>query len=235
MGEMEIIPPNRGVVEPRRTGGVASLDARMDPGDFLETTFTRWRAARHARALSAVAERTKAETAVLRAQSDLMEVGIAWARKEAQVREIPEIIEADRAMRRAARAEELRSLLHQYEISEVRRQTELARVQTVLGDSRQSLRAQSEYGYSVYEIEWKKRQAELLDVEMSIEERREMLREHYAELRRSRGQEEPAPRQARDDDENVDNALFEARAQMRASGLDTSRIDALIKSRTGRP
>jgi DNA-binding transcriptional MerR regulator len=135
------------------------------------------------------------------------------------------MIAADRAKRRAARAEELRMLYHQHELASVRRMTELTRAEAVLEDARQALKAQRDHGESAYDLEWQRRQCESLEVELSAEERREVLRQHRAEVKaRTRG---GLPQEK--NDQAIKDALFEARNQLRASGLDTSRIDGLLR------
>ena len=90
---------------------------------------------------------------------------------------MPEIIATDRARRRAERADDLRDVYHRHEIAETRRLTELAHVERELLDVQQALNAQRDHGYSSYELEWKKRTCEMLDVELSAAERRAILRQ----------------------------------------------------------
>jgi hypothetical protein len=90
-------------------------------------------------------------------------------------------------------------------------------------DARQALKAQRDHGYGRYELEWKKRSCEILDVELNAAERRAILQQHLAELDGSEcadgaNAEKPS-------DAALDDALYEARAQLLANGIDTSTID----------
>jgi hypothetical protein len=227
----EIIPPSRREVAVRRENAVAVVSPpRINPGGIVSSALTRWEANRHTRTIGAVAARTRAEADLFDAQAQAVEAYVRRQRAGYRLQELPEILETDRRRRRGERAEELRELQHRHEVAEVHRATELAHVESVLVDAQQALKAQREYGYLNYELAWKKKACELLDVELSAAERRAMLRQHIAELEASRSAEAPALGPDASDDEIAD-ALYERRAQLNASGLDTSRIDAVIESR----
>jgi hypothetical protein len=89
-------------------------------------------------------------------------------------------------------------------------------------------KAQHDFGYTTYELAFKKKNCELLDVELNAAERRAILRQHVAELDQPKSSERPAGVGA---DDAIDETLYEVRAQLNASGLDTGRIDALIEQR----
>jgi hypothetical protein len=197
----------------------------------------RWEAERNTRTLAAVAARNRAEGDQLQAQSEAMESYIKLQLAVARVQELPEIIAADRARRQAERAEELRQLHHANEIAEIRRLMELAHIERELADAHQALKAQRDHGYGRYELEWKKRICEMLELELTEAERREMLREHFAQLNAT-NRVEAVNSSPRVDDDSIDDALYQARAELLANGLDTSRIDALIgrrRSKEGTP
>ena len=232
MGKIDIIPPSR--VPTRRSDAalVPTAPPRVNPGGPVSSTLTRWEANRHSRAISAIAERTRAEAGLFDAQTQALESYVKRQRAGARMQELPEIIANDRAIRWSERAEQLRQAQHQHELAETRRQTELTNADRVLVDARQALQAQREHGYDSYALEWKKRQCEILDVELSMAERKAILREHLGHFEDSpdtRG----LPADAGDDE--VDEALHEARAQLRASGLDTRKIDEALASRRTRP
>jgi hypothetical protein len=230
MAKMEILPPVRTGLPARRIeGGLPAAPPRVNPGGIVSSTLTRWEAQRHSRAISAVAERTRSEAALLDAQTTALESYVKRQRAGARVQELPEIIANDRAIRRTERAEALRQAQHQYEQAEVRRQTEIAHADRALVDARQALRAQREYGYDAYGLEWKKRKCEILDVELSMEERKALLREHTAALEASSGVQ---GLHAGAGDDEIDDALHDARSQLRASGLDTGKIDAVLVRRS---
>jgi hypothetical protein len=228
----EILPPSRGGAPVRRDNNVAVASRpRVNPGGIIESTLTRWEANRHSRTIGAVAARTRAEADLFDAQTQAL--ASYGKRQEAafRLRELPEILANDLARRRVDRAEDLRRVQHQHELSETRRMTELAQAQVVLVDAQQALAAQRDHGYTTYELGWKKKQCEILDVELNAAERRAILRQHLAELEQQHKAEQRGGSNAGESDDALDDALYEARAQLNASGLDTSRIDAVIERR----
>ena len=229
--KQEILPPSRSQVPAyRENNGVVVSPSRVTPGGVVSSTFMRWTAERDARTFTAIAARTRAEGDLFEAQSEAAESFFKRQRVLGHVQELPEIIATDRARRGAERAEELRDLYHRQEIAETRRLTELAYVERELLDAQQALKAQRDHGYGSYELEWKKRSCEMLDVELSAAERRAILRQHLAELDESEPRAEAASAEPQSD-AALDDALYEARAQLLANGLDTSRIDALLQRR----
>jgi hypothetical protein len=230
MSKMEIIPPSR---LPARRSGDAYLPAeppRVNPGGLVASTLTKWEANRHARAIGALADRTRAQAGLMDAQTVALEAYTKRQRAGARVQELPEIIAADRAKRRSERADEMRQAQHQYELAETRRVTEIALASRVLVDARQALKAQQEHGHSSYDLEWMRRKCDILEVELTVAERRAILREHTGEVEQA---SEPALHPAASDNE-VDEALHEARSQLRASGLDTGKIDTVLARRNGK-
>ena len=205
----------------------ASPPPSVNPGGPIQSTLIRWKAERDTRTITALAERTRAEGDLFDAQSEAMESYFKRQRVLARVQELPEIIATDRARRRAERAEELREVYQRHEVAEVHRLAELAYVERELLDAQQALKAQREHGYSNYELEWKKRNCEMLDVELSAAERRAILREHLSELHQADADRTESVR-ADIGDAALDDALYEARAQLLANGLDVGRIDTLI-------
>lgn len=230
MGKVEVIPASRANVPARATESAAVLaPSRINPGGLVNSTLMRWEANRQARTLTAVAGRIRAESELFDAQCQALESYGKRQRAAARIEELPEIIAADRARRRAERAEEVRALLNQHQLAESRRMTESAHAERVLVDAQQALQAQREYGYSSYKLEWKKRASEMLDLDLSAEERRAILREHLAGLDSSGDITGSVRADMRSED--IDEALHEARSQLRASGLDTSKIDAVLALR----
>jgi hypothetical protein len=228
----EILPPSRGAVPARRdNSAVVVSPPRVNPGGVIESILTRWEANRHARTIGAVAVRTRAETDLFEAQTQALNSYVKRQQAGYRLQELPEILNNDRARRRIERAEELRQVQHQFEVAEMHRQTEIARVEVVLVDAQQALRAQRDHGYTTYELGWKKKQCEILDVELNAAERRAILRQHLAELEQQHRAEQRGGSDARPNEDALDDALYEARAQLNASGLDTSRIDAAIERR----
>ncbi len=228
MAKMEIIPPSRLPARRADTMAVPTAPPRMNPGGLVSSTLVRWEANRHSRAITAIAERTRAEASLFDAQTQALESYAKRQRAGARVQELPEIIANDRAIRRAERVEDLRQVRHQHELAEARRQSELAHADRVLLDARQALQAQREHGSDTYALEWKKRKCEILDVELSMAERKAILREHLGEIEESSDAGGLRPDAS---DDEVDEALLEARSQLRASGLETGKIDDVLARR----
>lgn len=234
MAKQEILPPLRSSTQlaRRESAAVTVSPPRINTGGIIETTLTRWEAQRHTRTIHALTAKRQAEVALTEVQTQLVESHIKRQRALYRLQELPEVLANDRAVRQSERAETLRQAQHEYETAEMRRLGELAHAEAALVDAQQQLKAQRDYGYTTYELAWKKKNLEMLDVELSAAERRALLRQHIGEIDQSSGN-----RQADDCDVGeIDDALYERRAQLNASGLDTSRIDAVIarrKARTG--
>jgi len=201
---------------------------------MIESTLTRWEANRHARTIGAIAERTRAETDLFNAQTQAVESYVKRQQAGYRLLELPEILSNDRARRRIERTEELRQVQHRYEVAEMHRQTEIARVEAVLVDAQQALKAQRDHGYATYELAFAKKKCEMLDVELNAAERRAILRQHIAELDQANSSDRLAGSGGDASNDAIDEALYEKRSQLNASGLDTSRIDTLIEQRRSR-
>jgi hypothetical protein len=227
----EILPPSRAGALARHNNSVVAAPPRVNPGNLIESTLTRWEANRHTRTIGAVAARTRAEADLFEAQTQAVNSYVKRQQAAYRLQELPEILSTDRARRRSERAEELRQVQCHHEVAEMHRQTEIARVEAVLVDAQQALKAQHEFGYTTYLLAFKRKNCELLDVELNAAERRAILRQHVAELDEPKSCERPVGLGADASDEVIDEALYEKRAQLNASGLDTSRIDAVIERR----
>jgi len=220
--KIEIISPSR---LPTSTGNGAGHElscgiARENPGGIISSALMRWEANRHARTFGALAERTRAEADYFEAQTQAIDSYIKRARAGHRLAELPETLALDRARRRADRAEELHEIQHQTDLADHRRMTELAHVQSVLVDAQQELRAQREFGYFNHQLAWKKKNCEMLDVELDAAERRALLRE----AQNGNAQGEPAQLS----EAELIEQLYAKREELRASGLDTSRVDSAL-------
>lgn len=222
--EIEVIPPQRSSLTRSEQTQMVNLP-QVNPGGAISSTLIRWQADRHARTYSALSASTRAEANFLEAQGQAVDAYIQRGRAVQRLQELPETLATDRIRRRSERAEELRELFHQQKLAEMRRDTDRTHAEIVLVDAQQALRAQREHGYSTHELAWKKRTVEMLDVELNAAERRAILQQHVAGLEQSNGIGK---------DDVIDDALYEKRAQLNASGLDTSRIDAVIERRQRR-
>jgi hypothetical protein len=218
---VEIIPPSRSSVPARRARG-PSTDvsiAPVNPGGLISSTLMRWEADRHARTFGALAERTRAEADYFDAQIEAVDAYIRRGRAACRLQELPEVLATDRARRRAERAEELRELGHQHLLAATRRETERADTKRVLVDAQQALRAQREFGYTTHELAWKKKNCELLGVELDAAERRALLQE---------ARHPKATASVPLSEAELVEQLYAKREELRADGLDTSRIDAAL-------
>jgi hypothetical protein len=124
----------------------------------------------------------------------------------------------------------MRDARHRREMGELRRATERAQAETALAAAEHVASAQHELGG---ELAWKKRNIETLDLDLALAERRAILRQHLAEQRQISDSRNSSGlgsvnRSA------VEEALHEARAQLRANGLDTSALDEILGGRGGR-
>lgn len=224
MNRITILPPERNQL-PERTSETAQYVSGIVPGGYFSSTMTRREAARHERVFRAVTARVQSEVQLLNAHTAAIDAYSKRERAAAALEELPEIIADERDRRRAERAEELRELRHRHELAHTRRAVERAQTETLLLEVEQALRAQEEFGYAVHELAWKQKRSAMLDADVSAAERQHLLSEH--EQARNAV---PVALEPRDD---VDAALFEARSQLRASGIDTTKLDALIAARRG--
>ena len=168
----------------------------------------RWEANRHARTVDALLHRTHTETALFDAQMQAIASYMTAARvpgTPGAARDFPN----DRECRRVEREEHYQKLRHPHQVAEARRLIELAQVERELVDAQQALKAQRDHGYGRYELEWKKRSCEMLDVELSAAERRAILQQHLAELDRSESADGASTEKP--SDAPIDDALYEAR------------------------
>jgi hypothetical protein len=226
--EVQIIPPARLSADAHRPNGYGFVPPpRVNPGGIIDSTLTRWKANRDRETINAVAERIRAETGLFGAQKQAVAAYIERQRALQELQELPEILVNDRECRRAERAERLRQHQHAFEMAELKRATEVAHSQSALLDAKQELKAQRDFGPMNYEIAWRKKQCEMLNVDLDAAERRALL----DEVRRTKTRRTAALPSNADD---LDDALYEARAELLANGLDTSRIDEVIERRKQR-
>ncbi|WP_292530869.1 hypothetical protein [Methylocystis sp.] len=235
MSKQQLIPPMRVLPSEQHAETMATIvPVRSQPGGLIDGYFNRVEARSHTKTFSALTARTSAEAELFDAQKGLIEAYGRRQRALAELHELPEILASERATRRAERADQLRQAQHRYEVAEVKRLTELAHVETTLVDAQQALRAQREYGYTTYELAWKKKYLELLDVELGHAERLAILRQHDKSLAKALSARRSQTINASISDDAVDDTLHTQRSELAASGLDTSRIDSLIERRKAR-
>lgn len=228
MSKQELLPPQRPaapVTKRPETVSVTVSAPKVRTGDPVSSAITRWVAGYEAKTVDALTVWTRAEASLFDAQARAAE---SYARKQRaafELQELPEKFAHELRCRRVERAEEFRQAQHKYELSELHRLGEIAHAETTLTDAQQQLQAQREFGYTTYELAWKKKTLEILDVELSAAERRAIMERHISELNPSFGI---------GNDDLIEDALYEKRTQLNASGLDTSRIDAELERRQAR-
>jgi hypothetical protein len=99
MSGNQIIPPRRGVPAsaPQKMLAGMSAPLRTEPGGPVRSALWGWLAKIQARALGNVAERTRSETALLKAQEELAAAYEAAALKVNRLKELPRILVLDDA------------------------------------------------------------------------------------------------------------------------------------------
>src|SRR5712691_11520210 len=103
----EIIPPNRNV--PARRDDGANVPARYEdsapgPTGVISSAITGWLADAEGRAYRKIAERIRAQTDVLDAETERRKSALTLLRTTHELEEAPDILDLDRAERRAERA-----------------------------------------------------------------------------------------------------------------------------------
>lgn len=217
----EIIPPSRISVDVPGYNAGSRAEAYLDRKRFEYAE----------RAAAALTVLNKTEAALFDAQTRVIESTINRNAKLVQYQEQPRVLGHWLALRQMDREEEVRQKHHTHEVNESRRQKELAILETELTairaalmdartdllNSEQKYRAQEEHGYFTYEIAHKKKQLELLEIQLSEAERRAYMKGKLDAI------ETP--------DDEIYDILRELRQQMADGGLDTSRLDAALARR----
>jgi len=188
--------------------------------------FSSWRArrseARRQEVMQAATATMESVQQYFDARTKAIESAFKAQEAEARLREFPLVDAHEQSRRTLARAEELAQLRHRHDTAELRRAAEHAsQLATAL--------AEQDLGPATT---WKKQHAALLDAELAVEERRTVVREHIAELEKTAGRHNSAPSPY--PDHAIEDALYEARARLRAHGLETESLDSLLEGRNGR-
>jgi hypothetical protein len=99
----EVIPPRRGLPAPsaRQPPSPIGETRRVNTGGVVRSAMTGWQAKTQARALAQITERTRNETALLRAQAELAGAYETTALKANRLRKLPQILALDDAQFRA--------------------------------------------------------------------------------------------------------------------------------------
>lgn len=212
----ELIPP--GVPLPAR-GNEYRLynEPACDMQPRLEARFGRWRSRRRSRMLEVLAEEMAARQAFFDARTQAVESAIKAREAEYRFHELPQLTFDGNRYRQQERDGEYRVLQDRQYLAEL--QQAIARIDEEIGimAARQRRGAKRELGFAV---EHKKHRIELLDAELAIAERHAVLRDHLRAFASSGDQA--------DELSEMEELLHETRAQLRASGLDTTRLDEEI-------
>jgi hypothetical protein len=228
--DIEIIPPSRPVANVTASSMTPAPPTpyRQNPGGVISGVPLRWQADSQAKTYDAYTRRTVAERKLVEADTELGRALVDNRRMRQEYSELPQMLAADRAVRVLKRGEEIHEVCHTIEIAEARRMQERARVELEMYatkeaflEAEQKLEAQRHYGPRYHALQWEHK---LNEWELQVEEQRVVLAEH----RRQHGREELT----------LDD-LQAARAELNASGADTTPIDNaiarhLVKQQRGR-
>ena len=219
--EIEIIPPGQvGVPTVQRPSSAAgSIVAAPAPPsrDFIGRFFQRKRVNEEIQALTLYEERAKAEQQYWDKQTAALESAMKC--REAAFRQATQGQLVERQ-----HAEELRELQNRSELAELRRRMEIAQAEATLIAAETGRDCARDYGSLAQR---QRHENDLLDLHLAAEERRAVLRQYLDRLQERDQSSDPRAGA-------IDDALYEARAQMHAHGLDTTRIDTLIEQRRAR-
>jgi hypothetical protein len=201
----------------------------------IDAWLTRRRADRTARTMQSLVPVGQAHLELSQQRIAIIESRHREFQAECVLYEAPEKERHALEVRRVQRMEEMRKEQHVHQVAEARRQTEMAQHETTrlqaftaLEDARQQLQAQKDHGYLTYEIMHRERQRKMLDIDLTIADRRRLLRlqEH----------ENWSPNKVDHDmgdvsDETIMDALRRYREMLEMDGHDTSQIDAILRRR----
>jgi hypothetical protein len=162
----------------------------------MESYFATRRYNHTSKTVTALTQLNTSEAALFDSQTAVVESAIKKREALLRYQEQPERWGHELEVRRVQRSNEMREAQHHYEVNEYRRIKEVTHMQaelthakavltnarTVLVDAEQQLSAQRKHGELNYEIAHKKKNLELLDIELSEKERRALMRKQLEEL-----------------------------------------------------
>lgn len=214
---MEIIPPGHTLPAARPPVGPPAIVRAPEPppGNFIDRFFHRLAVEHERDNLALYEDRAKSEAAFWEAQTTAFDKAVQCREAAFRLATRHEVLEFEHA--HAAREAE-----HRLQVGELRRRKEMIQAQAELDEAEFSRQAQHDIGPALAR---QARDNSLLDLQLAAEQRRAVLRRYLQEVE---GRQAIAPATG------VDDALYEARAELQANGLDTSRLDALIEQRRRR-
>jgi hypothetical protein len=222
--------PKQELLPPQRVEQVTTRIPTVHVGGPVTSAIERFVWDRQSKAVDALTRLNNAELALYQSQTQL----INQARKREQElfewQEDREKFAHGLQVRRVERADAYRQAQHTFEVGEMRRTAErehyekeivnaktiLTLAQVALVDAEQQLSAQRELGELSYRIAHKKKQHELLDLDMLEADKRALLDGNSYDG---------------DGDEAIDAALARYRQDLAADNLDTTQLDAVIRAR----
>lgn len=235
MPKQEILPPLKsGELSPLEHNLPAPKPAAIPTvyhGDSWDAFWDRRRWDNQTRAVESLTRLNHAETACTNAQTGLVESNNRLKAALAAAAELPERLHHELQVRRVQRADELRTVAHGHDLNRHRQQREVVVAETektkalaALVDARQQLQAQQDFGYAGYRLAWKQRAYQTFGVELTPEERRALVEEHVPSVAAKKPGQSPRAGE-------MDDALYEARQELLARGIDPTVIDEIIARR----
>jgi hypothetical protein len=224
---MEIIPPRGEALTEWQGQPAWSAPPRPGQDGPLSSIFVRARANRQARTLRALTETMQAAKAYCDARQLAVQSCRKAQREEYRLRTVPHVAAQEEEQQLEEGEIKLLELERRHYLASLSGDRERAEAESTVSAARHALDVQRQKGD---ELAWKRRQVDLLDIELAIAERRAILRQHFDELDRAmRGMNSGTAVSTA-----LENALYEARAQLNAHGLDTSALDAALERRNRR-
>jgi hypothetical protein len=212
MAKQEILPPVK-LAKSQLT--VISTKYPTFNSNPIDNAIDGWFAESDAKALHSLTKKNLALAEYIGSDTALLKEESKFHRALDEYRNINNELDHEHQIRQAVWDEQLRQVQHVGETNEIARRTDITRAEDVLEDARQKLAATRRYGSTTYKIEHKKKQHELLDLELEASEKRKLLRD------------EPASGSYAGDIDVLD-ALYSARDELAAHNLDTTSVQAAI-------
>lgn len=214
---MQIVPPEQSIVDEHRGVELLPLAAPARPS-FMDWLLGRSESEHAVKEFRELTDQMDAAQAYFDARRQAVESCINARAAEYRLRELPHVTLDGERYRQEERGAQHRALQDRRHLAEL--QQELAHIDAQIRALAAQQRLGARYGLG-QATEWNKQGVELLDAEMDVAERRAVLREQAGHA--------SSPGSARQDDlSDIEELLHETRAQLRASGLDTTRIDEEI-------
>ena len=206
---------------------------------IIDAKLTGWKANHNARSLAQLTNYRNAQTTYIQAGTAHLEAVGKHQEMRAWLADLPDRLGHAQAMAHLQREEEMRALNHEHHINDLQRKqavmkeevqlaygkAEVLQANIAVVDAEQQLKAHKAHAGFNHMLIHKKKTLELLDLELDVEERRALFQKSMKHRQQDH---------ASVDEDEIDEALFARREQLEAAGLDTARIDVVIRKRKGR-